>query len=127
MGQRIGVDLVPLDRVRQLLSQPGTPVLRRMLSAEELSLSVTAAGPDQAGLAGRLAAKEAVFKLFHAAGQTLPWLATEILKDPGGWPLVRLSGKAAALAAAAGIGHIEVSISHDENYAVAVAVATRDT
>ncbi|MEV0635593.1 4'-phosphopantetheinyl transferase superfamily protein [Streptomyces sp. NPDC050619] len=118
---RIGIDLVPYGRVRQLLAVDGQPALKRMLSAEELRITRTDDGPDIPGIAGRLAAKEAVFKLFRTAGQTLPWQDIEILKEDGGWPVVRLRGRAARLAAASLVEHIAVSIAHDEPCAVAVA------
>jgi holo-[acyl-carrier protein] synthase len=121
LGGRVGIDLVPFDRVRELVRPGGAPTLGRMLSTEELRLSHSATGPDIAGIAGRLAAKEAVFKLFRAFGQPLPWLGIEILKADGGWPVVRLAGRAASLARDAGIEHIEVSITHDDPCAVAVA------
>ncbi|WP_030611162.1 holo-ACP synthase [Streptomyces achromogenes] len=118
---RVGIDLVPFARVSRLLTPEAEPVLPRMLSQEELGLCVTRTGPDIPGIAGRLAAKEAVFKLFHAAGQPMPWLGIEILKENGGRPVVRLSGRAARLARDARVGHIEVSIAHDDPFAVAVA------
>jgi holo-[acyl-carrier protein] synthase len=122
---RIGIDVVAVTRVRELLTPSQEPVLRRMLSDAELRASATGDGPDPVGIAGRIAAKEAVFKLFHVAGQPVPWLTTEILNGPGGWPVVRLHGRAAALAASAGIEEIAVSITHDGAYAIAVATADR--
>lgn len=118
---RVGIDLVPFGRVREMTQRENGGALNRMLSEEEMRFSRTPGGPDIAGIAGRLAAKEAVFKLFRAPGQTLPWLGIEVLKDDGGWPVVRLSGRAAELAHDAGLDHIEVSITHDEPCAVAVA------
>ncbi|KAA2264202.1 4'-phosphopantetheinyl transferase superfamily protein [Solihabitans fulvus] len=120
---RIGIDVVPLSRVHGLIVDGDGAALHRLLSAAELSVSRTPDGLDPSGIAGRLAAKEAVFKLFHAAGQPVPWLATEILKSAGGWPEVRLSGRAARLAELAGIERIDISITHDEAYAIAVAVS----
>ncbi|MBO1417498.1 holo-ACP synthase [Streptomyces sp. FH025] len=121
---RIGVDLVPITRVGELLAPGAGPVLHRMLSERELRISVTPDGePDRAGLAGRLAAKEAVFKLFGAAGRPVPWQGIEILRGPGGRPEVRLAGPAAELAARAGLGPIDISISHDGGFAIAVAAA----
>jgi len=114
---RVGVDLVPLSRIPQLLTPGSGPALDRMLTPEERRLS------DEAGAAGRLAAKEAVFKLFGATAGPLPWLATEILPGPGGRPRVRLTGRAAHLAEEAGLGPIDVSISHDGGWAIAVAAA----
>jgi holo-[acyl-carrier protein] synthase len=122
---RIGIDLVPLSRVRELLDPGIGPVLRRFLSAEELTVSRTPDGaPDQAGIAGRLAAKEAVFKLLGAVDRPVPWQGIEVLRGPGGRPGVRLSGGAAELARSAGLGPIDVSISHDGGFAIAVAAAT---
>lgn len=121
---RVGIDLVPFDRVRRLVA-PGTDsVLPRMLSEEEIRISRTPTGADIPGIAGRLAAKEAVFKLFRVAGEPLPWLGITIVKEPGGWPAVHLSGRAERLALDAGIEHIDVSISHDGPYAIAVAFST---
>ncbi|MFB7029373.1 MULTISPECIES: holo-ACP synthase [unclassified Streptomyces] len=144
----IGVDLVPLSRVRDLLGtgpEPGTgtdngtdpgsgtdpgvgtapgPLLTRFLSAEELAASRTPDGaPDPSGIAGRLAAKEAVFKLLGSVGRPVPWQGIEVLRGPGGRPGVRLSGRAAELARTAGVGPIDVSISHDAGFAIAVAAA----
>lgn len=113
------MDLVPLSRVAALLSPGSGPAIERMLTAEERELC---AG-DAAGTAGRLAAKEAVFKLFGSSGAPLPWHSIEILREPGGRPLLRLTGRAAHLAGQAGLGPIDVSISHDGGWAVAVAVA----
>ncbi|MFI9119543.1 holo-ACP synthase [Streptomyces bikiniensis] len=143
----VGVDLVPLSRVRELLGPdtgtgtglvtgpgpgpgpgPGSgsgALLRRFLSSEELAASLTPDGaPDPSGIAGRLAAKEAVFKLLGSVGKPLPWQGIEVLRGPGGRPGVRLSGRAAELARTAGIGPIDVSISHDAGFAIAVAAAT---
>ncbi|MFF7848880.1 holo-ACP synthase [Streptomyces sp. NPDC007910] len=133
----IGVDLVPLSRVRDLLGPvPGTgtgsgtapgaaALLRRFLSVEELAVSRTPDGaPDPSGIAGRLAAKEAVFKLLGSVGKPVPWQGIEVLRGPGGRPGVRLSGRAAELARTAGVGPIDVSISHDAGFAIAVAATT---
>ncbi|MCW5253897.1 MULTISPECIES: holo-ACP synthase [unclassified Streptomyces] len=118
---RVGIDLVPYGRVRELLAADGRPALTRMLSAEEQRLLRTGREPDVPGIAGRLAAKEAVFKLFRTAGQTLPWQDIEILREEGGWPVVRLRGRAARLAAESLVGAIAVSIAHDDPCAIAIA------
>ncbi|GGX66551.1 holo-ACP synthase [Streptomyces hiroshimensis] len=118
---RVGVDLVPLSRVRTMAGTDGGRLLHRMLTPAEAELSRSGAGWDIHGVAGRLAAKEAVFKLFHVTGQPLPWQSIEVLKSPGEWPCVRLSGPARRWAADAGIEAVDISISHEEQFAVAVA------
>ncbi|MFJ9108440.1 holo-ACP synthase [Streptomyces sp. NPDC102283] len=121
---RVGIDLVPFSRVRKLLAPGSERALYRLLTAEEIGILRLPDDPDVEGIAGRLAAKEAVFKLFHLPGQALPWRGIEILRGAGGWPEVRLSGRASELAATVGIGHIEVSIAHDSPCAIAVAYST---
>lgn len=122
---RVGIDLVPFARVHELVRDER--LLTRVLSTAELRLSRDTGGPDIPGIAGRLAAKEAVFKLFHAPAQTVPWRGIEILTAEGGRPVVRLGGRAAELAGHAGIEHIAVSITHDDPCAVAVAFTASDT
>ncbi|MBV2355729.1 4'-phosphopantetheinyl transferase superfamily protein [Streptomyces sp. J2-1] len=117
--------MVPFTRVRALLG--GGLLAGRMLSADERRLLLDGDEPDVPGIAGRLAAKEAVFKLFHATGETVPWQGIEILRAESGAPWVRLSGRAAALARGAGIGSVSVSITHDEPCAVAVALTAPDS
>jgi phosphopantetheinyl transferase (holo-ACP synthase) len=51
------------------------------------------------------------------------WLAIEVERDREGRPSVRLEGEAAALARAAGVVRISLSLSHTDNTAGAVAVA----
>lgn len=124
MVPRVGVDLVPLARVQAIIERPSDRVLRGMLSTDEQDmLRRSGDGWDVEGVAGRLAAKEAVFKLLSAPGQTLPWCDIEILSAQDRRPVVRLGGRAAELAARAGLGPIDVSISHDGDYAIAVAAA----
>ncbi|GGZ39276.1 hypothetical protein GCM10010387_36740 [Streptomyces inusitatus] len=116
---RVGIDMVPFGRVHDLVSDKA--MLARVLSPEEIRLFHSTDEPDIPGIAGRLAAKEAVFKLFHVPDQTLPWRGIEILTADGGWPVVRLTGRAAELARLAAVGHIAVSITHDASCAMAVA------
>ncbi|CAM5362507.1 holo-ACP synthase [Streptomyces abikoensis] len=120
-GIRVGVDLVPLTRVREMTAAGDDGRLHRMLTPAETALSRFPTGWDLHGVAGRLAAKEAVFKLLHVPDRPLPWQSIEILKSPGEWPLVRLTGPALRWAADAGIQAVDVSISHEELFAVAVA------
>ncbi|MFF7729400.1 holo-ACP synthase [Streptomyces sp. NPDC008001] len=120
---RVGVDLVPVARVRAMTESGDDSQLHRMLTPAEAEASRFATGWDAHGVAGRLAAKEAVFKLLHVPGRPLPWQSIEILKSSGEWPRVRLTGPARTWAADAGIEAVDVSISHEELFAVAVAAA----
>ncbi|GAA3761431.1 holo-[acyl-carrier protein] synthase [Spinactinospora alkalitolerans] len=123
MSQRIGVDLVPLARIRPLLAAERREVLERMLRPDEISNCRRGGRLDVPALAGRIAAKEAVFKLLREDGVPLPWLSIGVSAKSGTWPKVALEGEALSLAQASGIqSDISVSISHDGDYAVAAAV-----
>lgn len=117
----LGMDIVSVTRVRRLLAEYGEDFFERMLTPGELADCGTASGLDVLSLCGRIAAKEAAFKTLRVRGKFLPWLDIVVRRSEGGWPLVELRRGAAEMAAESGIAEITVSISHDVDYAVAVA------
>ncbi|MFI8993349.1 holo-ACP synthase [Streptomyces sp. NPDC053542] len=117
----LGMDIVSVTRVRRLLTEHGEEFFGRMLDAGELDDCRTSTGLDLLGLCGRIAAKEAAFKTLRVRNVLLPWRDIVVRRADGGWPVVRLRRRAAEYAAQAGITEITVSISHDVDYAVAVA------
>jgi holo-[acyl-carrier protein] synthase len=74
-------------------------------------------------LAARFAAKEAALKVLRPEGHRPEWRSLEVLRHPGGWCTMALSGHAAELAAQAGIGELAVSLTHEDGIAAAVVVA----
>ncbi|WP_030611059.1 holo-ACP synthase [Streptomyces sclerotialus] len=115
------MDIVSVTRVRRLLDEHGEDFFTRMLVPSELADCRTSTGLDVLSLCGRIAAKEAAFKTLRVRNRFLPWLDIVVQRADGGWPLVDLRGAAGRMAAASGIAQITVSISHDVDYAVAVA------
>ena len=80
-------------------------------------------------MAARFAAKEAVSKalgvgLNHISAHGIGWQDVEVLPDPLGKPMVRLSGHARALAREQGLHQWSISLSHGRDYAVAFVVAS---
>ncbi|NLU66116.1 4'-phosphopantetheinyl transferase superfamily protein [Streptomyces sp. HNM0574] len=117
----LGMDIVSVTRVQRLLAEHGESFFGRMLRDGELDDCSTSTGLDLLGLCGRIAAKEAAFKTLRVRNRLLPWRDIVVRRADGGWPLVELRGRAAEMAAESGIQEITVSISHDVDYAVAVA------
>lgn len=113
----IGCDLVRMARLERMLQSDYA--LRRILTPAEQA-ALRQAGQPLQWLAGRWAAKEAVAKALGCGLQGCPPQDVEILPDERGKPCVRLTGKARQ---AAGDRQVEVSISHDGDYALAYAVA----
>ncbi len=87
----------------------------------ERELADCAGSPER--LAARFAAKEAALKVLRPADEGVGWKSIEVVRDPAGWVDLRLSGRAAALAAEAGATSFAVSLTHEGAYASAVVVA----
>ena len=78
-------------------------------------------------MAGRWAAKEAVSKVLGLGVRGIGWRDIEVERLPTGQPAVRLHGRAASRAEQLGMGRIAVSITHESDYAVAIAFGIRST
>jgi hypothetical protein len=78
-------------------------------------------------MAGRWAAKEAVSKVLGLGVRGIGWRDIEVERLPTGQPSVRLHGRAAARAEQLGMARIALSISHEDDFAVAIAFGVRTT
>lgn len=120
-GVRVGCDLQQVAEVERALEAFGDRYLGRVYTAHERH-DVT--GADAARrLAARFAGKEAVLKLLRpTASDAVPWTEIEIRSGSRG-PSVVLHGTAARLASDAGLGAIDISLSHEGDLALAVAAS----
>jgi holo-[acyl-carrier protein] synthase len=123
---RVGIDIVAVADVADSLAVHGDRYLERVFTPHELACCRNGADGAYAteSLAARFAAKEAVVKVLRPEGPRPEWRSIEIRRLKGGWCEVVLRGRAAALAANAGIAEVAVSISHEPAVAAAVAAAT---
>ena len=113
-----GVDITEVRRLRQAVEKWGAEFLNRVFTKDELE-NAKSRGSLYQHLAGRFAAKEAVFKALGDEGLT--WRDVQILNDAEGKPCCRiLNGRGKKI-------DIHVSISHVKNYAVASAVIEKKT
>lgn len=118
----VGCDVQEVAGVAASLRRFGERYLDRVLHPAERGRAV---GPGAAAyVAGRFAAKEAVFKTLRGGpDDAMPWPDIEIAAGAYG-PVVHLHGRAAQLAERARIAGLSVSISHTDGFAFAVAVAS---
>jgi holo-[acyl-carrier protein] synthase len=123
----IGTDLMPVAEIAESVRRFGRRYLSRIYTEAELAYCTASAAEMPRRLAARFAAKEAVFKLLRPAEQAWNWRDVEILRTPGGWCQVRLHGPAERLRREAGVQAISLSLSHEADYAIAVAAATAVT
>lgn len=104
----IGCDIVDIQRIEKAMQKEG---FLRILSEEEKSIFQTYAGKRKAEwIAGRFAAKEAIYKaISHHI--SCSFFEIEILRDDEGAPICNMDGC-----------HIHISISHEAKYAIAYAI-----
>jgi holo-[acyl-carrier protein] synthase len=122
---RVGIDLVDVESVRESLRVHGAHYLRRIFTDGEVADCQAEDGPSAERLAARFAVKEAAMKALRLPpDEGLDLRAIELVRAPGGWTTLRLTGAAAALAERQGLAEFDVSIAHEGAYAVAVVVAS---
>jgi phosphopantetheine--protein transferase-like protein len=115
------VDIIKVDRIRATLDRFGGRFSARVLTQAERRY--VRERPET--MAGRWAAKEAVSKVLGLGVRGIGWQEIEIERLPTGQPAVRLHGRAAARADQLGMARVAVSISHEADYAVAIAFGVR--
>lgn len=117
----LGIDIIKVARIQATLARFGKRFSDRVLTPAERRY--VRDRPET--LAGRWAAKEAVSKVLGLGVRGIGWQEIEVERLPTGQPAVRLHGRAAARAEQLGMGRIAVSISHEAEYAVAIAFGVR--
>jgi holo-[acyl-carrier protein] synthase len=124
MYDAVGTDIVAVGRIAALINNRGPVFLERWFTAREIDYCFGKAVPSR-HFAARFAAKEAVVKALPMSWDgPLPWQSIEIANDSRGVPSVNLSGTVLDAATRAGVGEIRVSLSHCDEYAIAVALVT---
>ena len=115
----IGIDLIKLERMKRLLEKYDVKFLEKFLSQEEIKLV-----KNYRTAAGFWAAKEAASKALGCGiGAECSFHDITITKSAKGAPLLSLSDK---VAQHFGISSSALSITHDGDYAIAVATHTKE-
>ena len=117
----LGIDIIKVDRIRAAIEKFGARFSGRVLTSAENRY--VRGRPET--FAGRWAAKEAVSKVLGLGVRGIGWRDIEIERLPTGQPAVRLHGRAASRAEQLGMARIAVSITHEADYAVAIAFGVR--
>ena len=117
----LGIDIIKVARIRETLAKFGRRFSNRVLTPTEDHY--VRDRPET--FAGRWAAKEAVSKVLGLGVRGIGWRDIEIVRLPTGQPSIKLHGRAAARAEQLGMGRIAVSITHEAEYAVAIAFGIR--
>ena len=118
----IGIDLVNIPRFAELMERRGNAAVARFYTPGEAERCRGSKSPLES-FAARFAAKEAFFKALGTGwGLGGRWTEVEVVSAPSGAPSLRLSGRAAEIAAERGIERIHLSMTHTDDTAAAFVV-----
>lgn len=122
----IGIDLVDIARVERMMERHGDRVIARFLTARERAYVVHKHRPAM-HIAARIAAKEAAYKALQSlpGARAVSWQDLEVERETEGRPYLTLNGLALELARQHGPLSVELSLSHSDATAGAVAVVVR--
>jgi holo-[acyl-carrier protein] synthase len=117
----IGTDIIEIDRVKKAVER-SPKILNRLFTDYEITY-FQSRNMNIQHIAGGFSAKEAVVKALGTGVRGFSWKDVEILRGSSGKPMVKLYNKAKEIASQNRISTISISISHSENYAMAVSVS----
>jgi holo-[acyl-carrier protein] synthase len=122
----VGIDLVDIARVERMMARHGDRVVSRFLTDRERDYVVGRHRPAM-HIAARIAAKEAAYKALQSlpGARAVNWHHLEVERETEGRPFLTLLGLARDLAGRHGPLSIELSLSHSDATAGAIAVVMR--
>jgi len=114
-----GIDLAEVARLRRSIERFGDRFLARVYTPAERAYVERKRNRFER-YAARFAAKEAGMKAIGTGWKDgVTWRDFEVANLPGGKPTLRLTGRAAELAARLGVRTVNLSLSHTETLAIA--------
>ena len=120
----VGIDLVQVPRIAAVLARYGDRFLNRVFTPQEIAYCARRPKWTASALALRFAAKEAFSKALGVGLRRggIRWREVEVVPDPRGKPELFVSGRAAQLCAEAGITGLHLSLTDEDDRAMAVVI-----
>jgi holo-[acyl-carrier protein] synthase len=118
----IGVDLVEIVRFRKVIERLKDRFIHRVFTAGEQQFCNEHRDPVP-HYAVRFAAKEALFKALGTGwAKGVTWLDVEVQRERQDAPTMSLHGEAQRLSEAMGAHKVHISLSHSDNWAIAMVI-----
>jgi holo-[acyl-carrier protein] synthase len=123
----IGIDLVPIARMRQVMERWQERFVSRVFTPEEIAYCRSRKDPAP-HFAARFAAKEAGLKALGTGLRLgVSWRELEVRRERGGPPVLVLRGRSREIARQRqGADRMLLALSHDGDYAIAQAMLVDD-
>lgn len=116
-----GVDIVKVSRIENLLKNKKDGFLHKVFTQNEIEY-IKNTGCNPQTISGIFAAKEALSKLLGTGIGKVNWKDMEVFHDDRGKPYVKLYNEGLNISQNLGIENIELSISHEKEYAIAFVI-----
>lgn len=120
---KTGIDIVKISRISRLISE--TDFIKRYFSDAEQLLFSSKSNPANT-VAGNFAAKEAFSKALGTGIRDFKLCEISVLRDELGKPYFELSENINKILSDIGVTDIDVSISHEDEYAISNVIFTID-
>ena len=124
-----GTDIVSVERIRNSINELGDTFLKRIYTDEEISYCESRRMSKFQSYAARFAAKEAAYKaLSPETAEGVCWHDAEVLRNANGKPVIVFHGRLKEVAIERGIqtDEIDISLSHDDSFAIATIVINNE-
>lgn len=122
MNDSLGTDLIQVMRIKKAINRWGERFLNRIFTPDEIAYCERKKAPE-ISLAARFAAKEAAMKAVGTGlSDKVSWKDFEVIRDPRGKPAMRLSER---MKKRLENRIILVSLTHTQEYALAVVLLTK--
>ena len=118
-----GVDIVKVKRIKKILDSIHEDVFLRKIFNKEEILYFEHNNYNPKSVSGYFAAKEAIMKTLGKGMDKLSFRDITILKTKDNKPYIKLSGKAEDYMETLGLSDFKISISHEDEYALAFVIA----
>jgi len=116
----IGIDIVHVRRMERWRKNPG--LLTRFFHPEELEAALAKGSGADMSLAARFAAKEALGKALGTGLAGIVLKDISVINHQSGQPEMYVYGTTLDVLIKSGAGRIHLSLSHEEEYAVAMVI-----
>lgn len=122
-----GIDIVDNQRIARMIDAHGERFIDRCFTESEQRYADQGDRRRVERYAVRFACKEAVLKAIGTGWRSgISWCEIEVVRQPSGEPVLRLTGRCAELAAERGINCWRISLSHTDACSVASVIAGVD-
>lgn len=118
---KTGVDIVDINRIERIFYVKKDKFLKKVFTEKEIEY-FSKRNYKVNSIAGIFAAKEAISKVLGSGIGYINWHDIEVLHNERGKPYTNINAKLDNKMKELGLNNLDISISHEKNYAIAFAI-----